>query len=70
MNTFVFAGETWPVCTVKIVGWDAPERTFFNLRCNRCDRFLGTFSQHESAMNWAQAHARTTVHLTAGGSSG
>lgn len=51
------------VCTVKIIGWDAPERTFFNLKCNICKRVLGSFSQHESAMAWAHAHASGSKHI-------
>lgn len=51
------------ICSIKIVGWDAPERTFFNLWCNQCDRLLGTFSQHESAMAWAHAHASGSKHI-------
>lgn len=54
------------ICSIKIVGWDAPERTFFNLRCNQCDRFLGTFSQHISAMEWAHAHAISSKHIREG----
>lgn len=46
------------VCEVTIVG---PGR--FKVRCNKCKRPIGTFSQHESAMNWAQVHARSSKHI-------
>lgn len=35
----------------------------FSAYCRKCDRPLGTFSQHESAMNWAQAHATSSKHI-------
>lgn len=54
------------ICSVKIVGWDAPERTFFNLWCNQCDRFLGTFSQHIAAMEWGHVHAVHSKHMPGG----
>lgn len=50
---------------VKVADWGEPEPTTFKVYCYRCVRLLGTFSQHESAMNWAQAHARSKVHLRA-----
>lgn len=46
------------ICEVAIAG---PRR--FEVHCNRCNRLIATFSQHESAMNWAQAHARSKVHI-------
>ena len=50
----------WPGVKVTIAG---PGR--FDVYCELCDRLIGMFSQHESAMNWAQAHARSQVHLRA-----
>lgn len=52
------------LCIVTIAG---PGK--FDVWCDVCNRLLGTFSQHESAMNWAQAHARSKKHIPAGGSS-
>jgi hypothetical protein len=49
------------ICHVWILG---PGK--FEAYCNKCDRPLATFSQHESAMNWAQAHARSKVHIKRG----
>lgn len=48
----------WPRVTVTIAG---PGR--FEIRCGVCDRLIGTFSKHESAMNWAQAHAYSSKHI-------
>lgn len=46
------------ICIVTIAG---PGR--FEVFCDTCIRLLGTFSKHESAMNWAQAHARGSKHI-------
>lgn len=51
------------VCTVKIAGWAWTLPTLYQVRCNRCQRHLGSFSQHESAMAWAQAHAMGSKHI-------
>ena len=51
------------VCTVKIRGWKSWLRTQFEVRCNVCRRSLGMFSQHESAMAWADAHAYSSKHI-------
>lgn len=51
------------VCTVKILFWRWDERTVFEIRCNICKRELGSFSQHESAMAWAQVHATGSKHI-------
>lgn len=50
-------------CTVKILFWRPDEQTVFEIRCNVCKRALGSFSQHESAMAWAQAHATGSKHI-------
>lgn len=50
-------------CTVKIFGWYASWPTSFHVTCNICKRSLGTFSKHESAMAWAQAHATSSKHI-------
>lgn len=51
------------VCNVKVFFWRPTERTVFQVRCNACKRVLGEFSQHESAMAWAQAHAHGSKHI-------
>lgn len=51
------------ICTVKILFWKPDEQTVFEVRCNVCERVLGGFSQHESAMAWAQAHAAGSKHI-------
>lgn len=51
------------ICTVKIVDWDSDLLTLFQVTCRECDRSLGSFSKHESAMAWAQAHATGSKHL-------
>lgn len=51
------------VCTVKIIDWDSDLLTLFQVRCRKCVRSLGSFSQHESAMAWADAHARGSKHI-------
>lgn len=51
------------VCTVKTIGWDSPMRTVFRVDCNTCKRMLGNFTQHESAMAWAQVHAASSKHI-------
>lgn len=55
---------------VKIVDWNTLKPTTVKVYCYTCVRLLGTFSLHESAMNWAQAHARSKVHLRHRGESG
>lgn len=55
-------------CRVTIIDI-GPMGIAFKAACLRCDRNLGVFSQHESAMNWAQAHARSKVHIRQGSSS-
>ena len=50
-------------CKVTIIGWDSPLRTVFQIECRKCDRMLGTFTQHESAMAWAHAHAGGSKHI-------
>lgn len=51
------------VCSVKILFWRPEEATKFEVRCHECERALGKFSQHESAMAWAQAHASGSKHI-------
>jgi len=51
------------VCTVKILFWYSVLPTVFQIDCHRCKRMIGTFSQHESAMAWAQAHAASSKHI-------
>lgn len=51
------------VCTVKILFWYSVLPTVFEITCHRCERVLGAFSQHESAMAWAQAHATGSKHI-------
>lgn len=51
------------VCTVKILFWRPGERTVFEVRCHKCKRVLGAFSQHETAMAWAQVHAYSSKHI-------
>lgn len=46
-----------PVCDVRIQ--DHLSYVF----CNICHRLIGTFSKHESAMNWAHAHANGSKHI-------
>jgi len=49
---------------VSVIWWDSPYLPpAFVLWCPVCDRSLGTFSKHESAMNWAQAHAGGSKHI-------
>lgn len=48
---------------IKILGWDTPQPTFFHVRCEACDRTLGSFNQHKSALAWARAHAKESKHI-------
>lgn len=50
------------ICKVTILGWDAPQPTFFHVWCNRCDRLLGSFSKRESAEAWIDAHIKKEKH--------
>lgn len=50
------------ICKVRIIRTGFFKGKF-GITCNACDRALGTFSQHESAMNWAQAHATSSKHI-------
>lgn len=53
-----------PVCKVHIYWYgDLPRQTVYQVYCLKCGRILGTFSKHESAMNWAQAHAMGSKHI-------
>lgn len=54
------------MCKVTVAEWATPEPTTFKVYCFKCVRLLGTFSQHESAMAWAQAHAYGSKHIREG----
>lgn len=51
------------ICTVTIHDWEGPLSTLFGVKCKVCKRALGTFTVHESAMAWADAHARSSKHI-------